>query len=173
MRLPGYCFCCVARWIPCFWGPVSDWFWECYIQIRKVTPEMFKVLQYTGTEVNNILGLGASLLLGMEVTRECLSLTHAHAHPHARARAHTHTLYIYIYIYICIYIYIYKRMLMLEEFKVLLFTKTLKWITFLKCEHGCHRVRRGTRGLSKHSNCFLLYMDKRPRFLVVWAIRSQ
>ena len=67
---------------------------------------MFKVLQYTGTEVNNILGLGASLLLGMEVTRECLSLTHAHAHPHARARAHTHTLYIYIYIYICIYIYI-------------------------------------------------------------------
>lgn len=32
---------------------------------------MFKVLQYTGTEVNNILELGASLLLGMEVTREC------------------------------------------------------------------------------------------------------
>jgi hypothetical protein len=32
---------------------------------------MFKVLQYTGTEVNNILLLGASLLLGMKVTREC------------------------------------------------------------------------------------------------------
>ena len=70
-RLPGQCFCCVARRIPCFWGPVSDWFWECYVQIRKVTPEMFKVLQYTGTEVNNILELGALLLLGMEVTREC------------------------------------------------------------------------------------------------------
>ena len=32
---------------------------------------MFKVLQCTETEVNNILELGASLLLGMEVTREC------------------------------------------------------------------------------------------------------
>jgi hypothetical protein len=70
-RLPGQCFCCVARWIPCFWGPVSDWFWECYVQIRKVTPEMFEVLQYTRTEVNNILELGASLLLGTEVAREC------------------------------------------------------------------------------------------------------
>jgi hypothetical protein len=141
-RLPGYCFCCVARWIPCFWGPVSDWFGECYIQIRKVTPEMFKVLQYT--EVDNIFGLGALLLLGMEVTREC----------------HTH-----------IYIYIYIRKLMFEKFKVLLFTKTLKWITFLKCEHGCHRVRRWPGvWASIVTVCFLSYMDKRPCFLVVWAI---
>lgn len=34
-------------------------------------PEMFEVLQYTETEVNNMLDLGTSLLLGMEVTREC------------------------------------------------------------------------------------------------------
>jgi len=32
---------------------------------------MFEVLQYTRTEVNNILELGASLLLGTEVAREC------------------------------------------------------------------------------------------------------
>jgi hypothetical protein len=32
---------------------------------------MFKVLQYAETEVNNMLEVGASLLLGMEVTREC------------------------------------------------------------------------------------------------------
>jgi len=32
---------------------------------------MFKVSQYTRTEVNNILELGASLLLGTEVAREC------------------------------------------------------------------------------------------------------
>lgn len=70
-RLPGQFICCVARWIPCFWGPVSNWFWECYIQIRKVTPETFKVLQYTETEINNILELGALLLLGVEMAREC------------------------------------------------------------------------------------------------------
>jgi hypothetical protein len=32
---------------------------------------MFKVLLYTETEMNIILELGASLLLGMEMAREC------------------------------------------------------------------------------------------------------